>query len=86
MASDSNVSASDSDYLMSCPNNCNKEISGEDELKEHLQVCPFQKITCSQCGTVRARKHFGQHYVTRKFEPQYCLQCQFDKLQEDRRN
>lgn len=71
-----------SDYPMSCPNKCNKEVANEDELKEHLQVCPFQKVTCSQCGAVRARKHLDEHEVTRKFEPQYCLQRQFDKLQE----
>lgn len=26
-----------------CPNNCNKEIKSEDDLKEHLQVCLLEK-------------------------------------------
>ena len=26
-----------------CPNNCNKEIKSEDDLKEHLHVCLLKK-------------------------------------------
>ena len=73
----------DNNFPMSCPNNCDKEVTSEDHLEEHLQVCPFENVTFPHCGTRRARKHFEEHEITRKFEPQYCLQRQFDKLQEE---
>ena len=41
-----------------------------------------KKIPCTQCGTVRARKHFEEHKINKKFELQYCLQHRFDKLEE----
>jgi len=73
--------ATGGNFPMKCPNYCNKEVASYNDLEEHVQVCPFEKVQCDKCGARRARKHFEEHWITNRFEPQYCLQTQFDKLE-----
>ena len=73
--------ATGDDFPMPCPNYCNGVVTSYDDLREHLQVCPFVTVQCDKCGASRARKYFEEHWITNRFELQYCLQTQFDKLE-----